>query len=149
MKFELRDDMYMQTLNNFNTAIVDGKFPASGSFIPVGNYNSFAFCVRVGTLDSELTLQVYQDTSATQTADVKVITGATLTVAADDDNELQTIQVESDQIDINNNFHYVTLDISGAAGSNDYLDLIFLGVIPRTKPVTQHANYTTAVFIAG
>lgn len=131
--------------NNMGTAIVDGVFPASGSFFDAADYPWIMFIVRVGTLDSVLTLQVHQDTSATQTASVKDITGATLTVAADDDNELKVIEVQASQLDIANAFRYVTLDITGAAGSNDFLDIMVVGRHARHKPVTQPATVTSDV----
>jgi hypothetical protein len=149
MRFNLDDAIYFNPCNNFNTGIVDGVFPASGSFIDVSEFTHFAFLVRAGTLDSELTLQVHQDTSATQTASVKDVTGATLTIADDDDNELKSIEVEAARLDIANSFRYVTLDITGAAGGNDYLDILFLGWNARREPVTQPAAYSEAVVVAG
>ena len=131
--------------NNFGTAIVDGVFPASGSFVDLANFPWVMFIVRVGTLDSALVLQVHQDTSATQTASVKDVTGATLTVAADDDNELKVIEVQASQLDLANDFRFVTLDITGAAGANDFLDIIVVGRDARHKPVTQPATVTSDV----
>jgi len=149
MRFNLDDAVYINPANNFNTALVDGVFPASGSFIDVSNFTHFAFLVRVGTLNSALTLQVHQDTSATQTAGVKDVTGATLVVAADDDNELKSIEVEASRLDVANNFRYVALDITGAAAGDDYLDILFLGWDARRMPVTQPAAYSEAVVIGG
>lgn len=149
MRFNLDDAVYINPCNNFNTAIADGVFPASGSFIDVSEFTHFAFLVKVGTLDSALTLQVHQDTSATQTASVKDVTGATLVVAANDDDELKSIEVEAARLDVANNFRYVTLDVTGAAGSNDYLDILFLGWDARREPVVQPAAYSEAVVVAG
>lgn len=149
MRFNLDDAVYINPANNFNTAIVDGDFPASGSYIDVSEFTHFAFLVKVGTLNSALTLQVQQDTSATATASIKNVTGATLTVAADDDNELKSIEVEAARLDVANNFRYVTLDVTGAAGGDDYLDILFLGWDARRQPVTQPAAYSEAVVVAG
>jgi hypothetical protein len=149
MRFNLDDAVYINPCNNFNTAIVDGVFPASTLFIDVSNFTHFAFLVKVGTLNSALTLQVHQDTSATQTASVKDITGATLVVGAGDGDELKSIEVEAARLDIANNFRYVTLDITGAAGGDDYLSILFLGWNARRTPVTQPAAYSEAVVIAG
>lgn len=139
---------FVQGINDFNTGIVAGKFPASASFISVAPYPYFAFLIRVGTLNSELTCQVQQDTSATQTAGVKNITGAVVTVEATDDNQLFYIEVESRVMDIQNSFLYVTLNVTGAAGADDYLDIIFLGLQNKSMPVTAHAN-TSGVLVAG
>ncbi len=139
----------LNPINNFNTAIADGKFPASGSFIPAQPWLFITFLIRVGTLDSALTVQLQQDTSATQTASIKNVTGAVMVVAADDDNELQYIEVECRAaLDIANAFTHFTLDITGQAGSDDYLDLIWIGHHAKTKPVTQVAT-VSGVVIAG
>ena len=145
----LSEDVYIQPANNFNTAITDGNFPASASYIDVAQFERFAFAVRAGTLDSALTLQVKQDTDETETASIKNITGATATIGTGDDNEFVTIEVETRKLDLNNSFRYVTLAVSGAAGSNDYLDILFLGINPDVKPVTQPATYSQAVIVAG
>lgn len=145
---DFADNNYLASANNFNTAIVDGKFPASGSFISMSPYSRLVFLIRAGTLDSALTVQAYQDTGATQTGSVKVITGATVTVATDDDNELFWIEIQESQLDIANGFTHVTLDVAGAAGGNDYLDILYIGHQPKTAPVTQPAT-TTGVTISG
>lgn len=143
------EDVYVQPANNFNTAITDGNFPASGSYIDVAQFDRFVFAIRAGTLDSALTCQVMQDTSATETAGIKAITGAVVIVGTSDDNEFVTVEVETRKLDLNNDFRYVTLAVSGAAGGNDYLDVQFIGLNPDVKPVTQPAAYSQAVIIAG
>ncbi len=45
-------------------------------------------------------------------------------------------------------FTHLTLDISGAGGADDYLDIIALGRHAKTMPVTQAAT-TTVVVVAG
>ncbi len=134
-----------QKCNNFNTAIVDGDFPASGSYIDVSEHTHFIFWVFVGTLDSELTAQVQQATAADGTP--ANITGATLTIAADDDNEWKSIECETAWL--TDGYRYVTLDLAGAAGGNDYACIVFQGWNARTRPVTQPAGYSEAVLIAG
>lgn len=142
------EDTYFKAANNFGTAIADGKFPASGSYIRVGDFERFAFVVRAGAVDSALTLQVYQDTAATETAGVKVVTGAADIVGTGDDNDLFIIEVETRKLDISNGFDFVTLGVSGAAGSNDYLDILFVGINPTSAPVTQDSS-TYSTVIAG
>jgi hypothetical protein len=127
--------------NNFNTAIVDGSFPASGSFYDVAEYDEMYWLIRAGTLDSALTCQVQQ--AATISGALTNITGAVSIVAADDDNELKVIRVQTRLL----TQRFVTLTISGAAGGNDYLDVIWVGV-PRHMPVTQNATVTEVV-VAG
>ncbi len=149
MRNNINDNMKVQFVNEFGTAITDGNFPASGSYIEVGEFQHFAYLVKYGTLDSALTAQVRQDTSATETASIKDITSAVITIGATDDGKWATIEVETARLDSNNLFHFVTLAVSGAAGANDFLDLAFLGWGARTRPVTQVANYDQAIEIIG
>lgn len=137
-------------INNFNTAITDGKFPASGSFINAQPHAWWTFLFRVGTLNSALTIQLQQDTSATQTGDIKNVSGAVsvLTIAADDDDELQYIEFEVKAALDLDGFTHFTLDISGAGGGDDYLDIILLGHHAKTAPVTQGATIS-GIVIAG
>ena len=147
MRNNLYENVYVQKANNFNTAIADGDFPASGSYIDVSDFTHFAFLILVGTLDSALVCKVQQATAADgATSDVS---GATLTVAADDDNEWKSIEVEAAKLNIANDYHFVTLDVAGAAGSNDYLCIVFQGWNARHAPVTQPAGYTEAVEVLG
>lgn len=140
---------YYLGCNSSNTAIADGNFPASGSYIDVSNYEEFDFQVKAGSLDSALTLQVYQDTSATQTGSIKVVTGATATIGATDDDKIFVIQVETAKLDIANGFRYVTLAISGQAGSNDYASVTFVGYNARHLPVTQPTTTSVVTPVAG
>lgn len=141
------DSVYVQKVNNFMTAIEVGEFPASGSYIDVAQFERFVFLILAGTLDTALTCQVQQATAVNGTA--KDITGAVTTVGTGDDNKWHIIEVQTDQLDINNDYRYVTLDITGAAGSNDYLAIVFLGLNPGEQPVTQHASLVAAVVVAG
>lgn len=144
------DNVYVQKVNDFNTAIADATYyPASGSFIDVSEYERFVFLILVGTLDTAITFTVRQDTAATATAGVKAVTGAAVTIAADDDNQWVSIEVETARLDIANGFHYVSLYGTDAAGGNDYAAIVFLGIRPRHLPVTQPDNYSQAVVVAG
>jgi hypothetical protein len=147
MRNNIADKLALMPCNNFNTAIVDGEFPASGSFIEVGEYQHVAFLIRAGTLDSALTCQVQQ--AAAINGATKDVTGAVVVVGAGDDNELVSVEVEVAKLDLANNYHYLTLDVSGAAGGNDYLDILFVGMNPRKTPVTQNVAYSQAVILGG
>lgn len=147
MRNLISEALYLLGCNAFSTAIADGNFPASTAYIDVSNYEEFAFVVKAGSLNSALTCQVKQDTSATETAAVKNVTGAAATIGTTDDDDLFVIPVETANLDIANGFRYVTLAISGASGSDDYASVIFVGYNARHQPVTQPAttNLTTAV----
>lgn len=140
-----QEEVYVKNCNAFSTAITDGKFPASGSFIDVSDYERFAFQVVAGGLDSALTLQVEEADAADGTP--TDISGATDVVGTGDDNGVFVIEVETRKMTLTGK-RYVTLDVTGAGGSNDYLSIVFLGINPGAKPVTQPAT-TYSTLVAG
>jgi hypothetical protein len=140
------EDVYVLGCNTHTTAIADGKFPASGSFIDVSDFERFVFVVDAGSLDSALTLQVEEATAADGTP--TDITGATATVGATDDGETFIIEVETRRMTLTGK-RYVTLDVTGAAGGNDYLSIMFYGLNKGSLPVTQPSGTNTPVIIAG
>jgi hypothetical protein len=144
---ELPNDVAFDLLN-VEDAIVDGNFPASTAYIDVSNYERFGFILMAGALDSALTAQVKQDTSATQTAAIKDVTGATVVIPALGDDMWYAIEVQANRLDINNDFKYVTCAISGAAAGNDYCAILFYG-IPGVKPAHQPATHGETVVVAG
>ncbi|MFH1635120.1 MAG: hypothetical protein ABIG63_14085 [Chloroflexota bacterium] len=138
----------VQKCNNFNTALVDGiNYPASGSFIDVGGFGNFAFIVEMGTTTTACVFQVQQATGASATP--KNLTGATLTPTGTDDNKTFIIEAETARLDIANDYHYVSLDCSGAAGADDYACITFLGWNARHVPVTQGSDVSANVVVAG
>jgi len=150
MRNNLYENCYINCVNDFNTGLVDTtRYPASASFIDVGLFTHFAFLIHAGTLDTATTLAVYQDTSATETASIKAVSSATVTIGATDDNDWLSIEVEAAQLDLANDFRFVTLVCSNAAGGNDYADIVFIGWNNRHVPVTQESGYNTSVRVAG
>lgn len=131
------EDVYVYPCNVPNTAIVDGEFPASGSYIDVGDFEHCAFIIVAGDLDSALTCQVQQ--AATSTGTAKDLTGAQWVIGTNDDGKVGVIEFKPAALDINNGYNYVTLDITGASG-NDYAAVTFLG-FAKGKPVTQSSTY--------
>lgn len=145
MRFNLSKSHYLQPCNEFNTAITDGDFPASGSYIDVSKFTHIAFLIMAGTLDSALTCKIQEVTAVDGTpADVDA-TYCTVTVAADADNKLHVLELEVAKI----TGPYVTLDVAGAAGSNDYLSIIFVGWNANELPVTQPSSVVTPVLHVG
>lgn len=140
--------VYVNACNDFNTALTAAdRLPASGSFIDMSGIDHAVFLVHLGTLDTATTLSVYQDTSATETASIKAVTGAEQAVLATDDNKWLTIEFNANQLDRANSFRYVTLVTSAGAGSNDYADVIFLGFHSKKKPITKPANHAYHVAV--
>lgn len=136
------EQVYVKAVNTPSTAIVDGKFPASGSFFDTSDYERFAFLIVAGGSNTALTCQVEEADAANGTP--TDITGAVQIVGATDDGEAFIIEVETRKLTLTGK-RYVTLDVTGATG-DDYLGIIFLGINPGVAPVTQT---NTAVIIAG
>jgi hypothetical protein len=126
------------------------KLPASTGFIDVGTYSRFAFLIGIGAVDEASTYQVQQDKSATQTAAIKAVTGAVVIVpAATGDNKWYLIEVGCDQLDINNDFRYVTLDLTGPTDGDDIAAVYFLGFNDGKIPVTPGSDKGEIVTLAG
>lgn len=132
---------------NGETALADGKYPASASFIDVADFQRIVFLVALGALDSVVTFAVQQATAANGTP--KAVSGATKTIAATDDGKWFSIEVEVRLLDINNGYHFVTLDVSGSAGGNDFAAITALLRGPGYQPVTQPSGYYAQVVVAG
>ena len=137
---EFAKNTRIESLNAIGTAIVDGKFPVSGSFISVEPFPWHAFVVTVGTLNSALTIQLQQDTGATQTASIKNVASAVLAVGATDDADVFILEIEAmSALDLAG-FTHITLDITGAAGGDDFLSIVHYGRWAKIAPVTQPAT---------
>lgn len=148
MRFLFDDNVYVQMLEGGKDVLTDANYPASTGYIDVTEYESFVFLIGLDTIATP-NFAVYQDTSATETASIKAVTGASKTdVVTGDDGKWFSIEVESSRLDVANNFRYVTLTVTGTGGA-DNACIWFFGRNPRREPVTQHANFLEAVVVAG
>lgn len=144
----LGEAAYIKLINPADDYLSAKDIPASGSYIDVSNYERFAFLILGGSLDTALTFQVKQ--AATISGTPKNVTGATVTIdASTGDDKWYLIEVQTDNLDSNNGYNYVTLTCSAGAGSNDYAAIAFIGLNPRKIPVTQGADCGGAVAVAG
>jgi hypothetical protein len=139
-------NVYCLKCNNFLTAVADADYlPASASFIDMSELEQVVFLIGVGTLDSATTFQVKQDTAATATGSIKVVTGLSQVVGANDDNHWLTITVRATDLDRANNFRFVTLLATGGAAADDFFCVFALGFGASQVPVTQPGDYAYAV----
>ena len=132
---------------NVETAVAAQLYPTSGNFIDVSNHERFAFLVAAGALNSALTFQVQQATAVNGTP--KDVTGAVSIVGATDDNKWHLIEVQASALDINNDYRYVTLKSTGAAGGDDYAAITFFGFNSKSRPVTQGSDKAAIVILNG
>lgn len=148
MRSNFGKSTYLLMLEGGKDVLTDANYPASGSYIDVSEFESFVFLIGLDTIVTP-DFAVYQDTSATQTASIKAVTGASKTnVVTGDDGKWFSIEVETARLDAANGFRYVTLTVSGTGGA-DNANVWFIGNLPRRVPVTQHANYLEEVLVAG
>lgn len=115
---ELFTERYKIIRLNVEDALTDTVFPASTAFLDMSENPRVVFLVNLGAIADALTFQVKQDTSATQTAAIKDVDDAAVTIAATDDDQFFVIEVDASMLDTNNDFRYVTLDVSDNSGSN-------------------------------
>lgn len=146
--FLFEDEVYCVKCNDFNTVVAaNDRLPVTGSFIDMAPFSHGVFLIGIGTEDTATTFQVYQDTSATETADIKVVTSASQLVPDNADNKWMTIEFNANQMDQDNDFRYVTLVSSAGAGNNDYYCVFFLGFGAKKMPVSQETNYAYSVSV--
>lgn len=134
---------YILPLNE-EDVLANGNLPASAAYFDMANYKRVVFLVALGAVVDALTFAVKQDTSATETASIKAVANATVTIAATDDDKFAIIEVDESMLDVNNDFRYVTLTISGVATTN-YAAITLLGVGATKVPVTQPTTLLEAV----
>lgn len=140
------EDLYFQLLEAGLTALSSAKYPASTAFIDASKFERFAFYVALDVIADAVDLKVQQATAANGTP--KDVTNAAKTdIAATDDQKQVLIEVETSQLDINNDYRYVTLDVSGISGTSN-ASIFFIGV-PKKRPATQHADLLEHVIVAG
>jgi hypothetical protein len=138
-------------LNNPTTAIVDGEFPASGSYIDIASPNSpsnVTFLAVVHAVDEDIVLQVKEALTVSGTP--KNISLATVTIASTAAlNDKYAINVEVTKMDINSDYRFLTLDVSGATGADDFISLYLLTYDSKVIPITATDNLTVVNVVAG
>ncbi|MEI7987731.1 MAG: hypothetical protein WCI88_01730 [Chloroflexota bacterium] len=103
----------------------------------VSDCEKFGFIIQAGALAHALTFQVKQASSVSED-EIKDVDGAVIDFTASEDNSYKIIEVSADQLDINNDFRYVSLEVSGGS-TNDYGMLQVYKLRPGERPVVQDA----------
>jgi len=122
-----------------------GNYPASGSYVDVSGCERFHVLIHLGAVHNSdaPTFEVKQAAAADGT--LKAISEADCkwTGAGTSDNNLVMITIETDKLDINNGYKYVTVVAAGTLTNGTYGDIIFL--LPLTsEPVTQNTTICPA-----
>jgi hypothetical protein len=118
--------------------ITAGNYPASGSYVDVSGCERFHVLIHLGAVHNSdaPTFEVKQASAADGT--LKAISEAYCkwTGAGTSDNNLVLITIETDKLDINNGYKYVTVVAAGTLTNGTYADILYL--LPLTsEPVTQ------------
>lgn len=141
------ESVYVQQINKADEVLAAGSYPASGSYIDVSKFQKFAFLVELGTTAHAQDWKVQQATANNGTLK-DVATAAAISSAADSDGKWFLIEVDSNELDINNAYKFVTLT-NANGGTGDYAQITFLGLAPYHQPVTQHSSKGGIATVAG
>lgn len=138
----------VESCNNFGTDLVSTTvYPTT--LIEVGDFKSFAFLVKIGATANITTWQVEQcKTNNNSDSSEKDVTGAVLVAAATDDNKWLIIEVNTENLDSNNGFHFVGLKQTGGT-TGDFAQIIFLGRGSGIQAVTQPTGFLSSIAVAG
>lgn len=140
--------VYALMLEGGKDDLADANYPASTAYIDTKGYDHVVFLVGLDTVATP-DFAVKQDTSATETASIKALTGASKTnVATSDDGKWFSIEFPVAALDVDNGFRYVTLAVSGT-GAGDKANIWAFLYRARELPVSQHANYIEGVMLGG
>lgn len=148
MNLTLQEQLYFQKVLDPVDNTSAGAATVPSSYIDVSDMDRFAFLLSIGNMTGTLDAQVVQATAAAGTGS-KNITGAVITqLGASDDNKQVLVEVEVAKLDINNDFRYVAITLTEASSTAQLADAWFIGV-PKSAPVTQHADIDETVFVGG
>lgn len=136
------NDMFTQRLNDPDSALVAAAIPASGSFIHVGEHGYCAFIIYLGAVDAATVFEV-QQASAIDGALKSLDPAVTLTIAGTDDDTGLVIEFKPEQLDLANNYQFVSL-VPSTVGTGDGF-IVFQGWNNRRQPVVQPANFVAHV----
>lgn len=142
-------NVYEQPVSAIGTALVNNAYlPASASFIDTNGYDQVSVFIHLGVIADPMTFSVFQDTSATATGSIKILTGATKTIADTDDGKWLCIEFPVAALDTANSFRYITIKTTDVSGSN-YASMVVRMFRAREVPVSQPANYAYSVILGG
>lgn len=118
----------------------------AGAYIDVAPYDCFGFLCAVGSNDrTAATIQVLQATAAAGTGSKVVSTAVNTTIAGA--SKYVIVEMATDQLDINNGFHYVAVQPTFTGGTNDVGTILFLAWRARILPVVQPTSAAQLVVL--
>jgi len=148
----LSENVFIQmVLPPTGSNVTDAAYPST--YIDVSTYGRFAFLVAVGTSDdTAVVAKVVQATAAVGTGS-KDVTGAgvttTILAGSSSDDRWALIEVETNHLDIANNFRYVSLSVAATGGSATAMCAFFMGWRANKLPPTFGSDLAEQVFVDG
>lgn len=111
----------------------------NSGYVLMENHHRAVVIISVGDMAAGATLDadLEQGQDALGTG-AKAITGKSitqLTQAGGDGNQVVMIELRSEELDVNNGFEYINLEITPAVGAVEFAAVI-LGTVSRYKPVS-------------
>ena len=117
-----------------NTALANGNYPASGSYIDVSGYEYVNVHVQLGTIADALTFEVKQTDATNGTLDTISTTLAKKTIATTDDGQNLNFYIQT--ANLADDHHFISTVVGAVSGNNYAAINYFLGGA-RHMPVTQ------------
>jgi len=119
----------------------------ASSWVSLKNYHRAWIVLDVGDMNAtatlDLKLQEATDTSGTSAKDISGKAITQLTQAGGDDNSLVCIELQTEELDVANNFDCIRAQVT-VANANVQASLIVYGVESRFEPVPT-TNWTETV----
>ena len=108
----------------------------------VGNYHRVFVLLIVGAMAANATLDVdVEQHTASAGGSTKNVTSHSitqLTQAGGDGNQLVGIEIQTEELDVNNGYDYLSVEVTPAVGAV-ICGCILFGIIPRYAPVAATA----------
>lgn len=120
---------------NAETALSDGAYPASGSYVDVSGYEAVDIVIHLGTLANTVSFTVKQADANDGSLDTISTANCVHTVAANDDGEFVTFHIETQTLAADH--HFLAVSVGSAGTTADYADINFFLHGARHLPVTQ------------
>lgn len=118
--------------------LIDGDWPASGSYIDVGDCERFHVIARLGTIHASdtVTIEIKQATGASATLTTISTTNAKITATAAHTGDFAMFTIETKKL--TEDYHYVAATVDGA--TNGSYGTVFFLLQKNELPVTQSTS---------
>lgn len=138
-----KEDLYKQVLLDPGTLSA-----GTTAYFDMADKHTAEWFLSIGATDQITDMKLVQATTSGG-AGVKDVPDAAITpIAATSDNKQGSIEIDPYQLDFNNGFRYVAavLALTGGSATTGHL---LLTAVPKSRPVTAHADILEQVLLVG